>query len=63
MYVRPNFKTKKAFKEAVKLGDKIELYDPSPFGIAVTNGTAFVEGPHKWYASVTVVDSKIIKVS
>ena len=60
MYVYPNFKTKKAFKEAVKKGDKIEAFQPGPFPPTV-NGRACIEGPHypeahKWYAEVTLID-------
>jgi hypothetical protein len=59
-YVDPNFKTKKALKEAVAEGKLVMVFSPGPFGCN-RNGTESVEGPHypephKWYASVTVVD-------
>jgi len=69
MYVSPDFKTKKAFKEAVKAGKSVEIFDPGPFWYdAPANGTVSVEGPHypmphTWYASVTIVDSKITRIS
>ena len=31
MYVRPNFKTKKALREAVARGEKVEVFSPGPF--------------------------------
>ena len=66
MYVRPNFKTKKAFKEAVKGGQKIEVFSPGPFP-AETNGTEYIEGPHypephKWYAAVMVENGLVVKM-
>lgn len=68
MYVSPNFKTKKAFKEAVASGQQVTYWQPGPFGGNETkNGTIFCEGPHypephKWYAQAEVVDGKIVKV-
>lgn len=66
MYVTPNFKTKKAFKDAVAAGEKVSVFSPGPFP-ATANGTETIEGPHypephKWYASVTVVDGYVTKV-
>ena len=67
MYVNPNFKTKKALKEAVAAGKSVEVYSPGPFP-ANQNGVESVEGPHypephKWYARVEVRDGKVVKVS
>lgn len=66
MYTDRNFKSKKAFKEAVAAGDKIRLYAPG-LGSPKENGTEFVEGPHypephKWYAQVTVKNGVVISV-
>ena len=70
MYVNPNFKTKKAFKEAVANGDPIEVYsvafDPTWEKIPV-DGWVTVEGPHypephKWYAKVTIKNGSVVKV-
>jgi len=66
MYVNPNFKTKKALKEAIEAGKSVEYYQPG-LGTCPENGTICVEGPHypephKWYAQCTVVNGKITKV-
>ena len=70
MYTYMDFKTKKAFKEAVKDGKKIRLYQPNNiFGVSdPENGSFSVEGPHypkphTWYASVVVEDGFVVKVS
>jgi hypothetical protein len=65
-YTDINFKTKKAFKEAVTSGVIVGVYSPGPFGCK-QNGTEFIEGPHypqphSWYAEVQVVDGKVVKV-
>jgi hypothetical protein len=66
-YTDTNYKTKKAFKEAVAAGAKERLHNPSGMFPTKQNGTEFVEGPHypephKWYAEVTVVDGIVTKV-
>jgi hypothetical protein len=71
MYVSPNFKTKKALKEAVKEGVEefrraVYVYSPGPFPCP-QEGWVCVEGPHypephKWYAEVLVEAGKVIKV-
>lgn len=66
-YVDPNYKTKKEFVSAVKAGYKHYTYNPSGMFPVCQNGTDVVEGPHypqphRWYASVTVKDSVVIKV-
>lgn len=66
MYVSPNFKSKKALKEAVANGEHVTVYSPGPFP-ANENGTEFVEGPHypephKWYAQVTVRNGVVTAV-
>lgn len=67
MYTEVNFKTKKDLKAAVAAGRKIGVYAPG-LGQPPTNGTCCVEGPHypkphTWYATVTIKDSIIVKVS
>ena len=68
MYVLPNFKTKKALKEAVASGKEVTIFQPGPFGGNESgSGSCTVEGPHypelhKWYARVTITDGKITKV-
>jgi hypothetical protein len=66
MYVSPNFKTKKALKEAVKAGQVVIVFSPGPFP-APENGTTCIEGPHypqphNWYASVVVENGRVVKV-
>lgn len=67
MYVRPNFKTKKALKEAVAKGETVIVFAPG-LGNVPDNGTVSLEGPHypephKWYATGTMKDGKLIKIS
>ncbi len=66
MYTDINFKTKKAFKEALSTGKAIRLYAPG-LGAPKENGTEFVEGPHypeahKWYAEVEMVDGIVVAI-
>ena len=65
-YVSPNFKTKKAFKEAVSSGQTVPVWSPGPFPCNA-NGTEYVEGPHypephRWYAEVTVENGIVRRV-
>lgn len=67
MYVNPNFKTKKALKEAVAAGEEVTVFNPGPFGEANQNGVEFVEGPHypkphRWYAQVQVTNGLVTGV-
>lgn len=68
MYCDVNFRTKKQLKEAVAGGQAVGLFQPGPFGTGnVTSGSFCAEGPHypephKWYATVKVVDGKIVSV-
>lgn len=66
MYTNPNFQSKKQLKEAVKKGEKVEVYSPGPFP-AKQDGREFVEGPHypqphRWYAVVLLEGGLIKKV-
>ena len=66
-YVSPNFKTKKALKEAVKAGERVEVFSPGPFGVK-RDGRETIEGPHypaphSWYAGVEVKDGLVVKVT
>jgi hypothetical protein len=65
-YVSPNYKTKKALKDAVAKGATITVYSPGPFGCA-QQGWEFVEGPHypephRWYAQVWIEAGRVTKV-
>lgn len=60
MYVSPNFKSKKALKEALTAGKSVMVFAPG-MGNPPMNGTCAVEGPHypaphTWYATVTIVN-------
>lgn len=66
MYVFPNFKTKKALKEAVKNGETVTVFAPG-LGEPKNNGPETVEGPHypaphSWYARVEMTDGRVTKV-
>ena len=65
-YASINFRTKKAFREAVEAGREIRLWSPG-FGWPKDNGPEHVEGPwypepHRWYAEVEVVEGRVTKV-
>lgn len=69
MYTNFNFKTKKALKEAVASGQDVGFFQPGPFegSASIQNGVIALEGPHypqphRWYASATVEDGKIVSV-
>lgn len=66
MYTSTNFKTKKAFKEAVAAGQRITLFAPG-LGTPKSDGRETVEGPHypaphTWYASVEMKDGVVVSV-
>jgi hypothetical protein len=66
MYTSSNFKSKKAFKDAVASGAQVTLYSAG-MGTPKTDGTEYVEGPHypaahTWYAQVVVKDGVVTKV-
>lgn len=67
-YTNVNFKTKKALKDAVKEGREITILPGFLEHDSIENGTTCVEGPHapephKWYATVTVKNGIITKVT
>lgn len=67
MYVDPNFKTKKALKEAIANGDDVTVFTVSGFETVPQNGTVYLEGPHypaphTWYAQATIENGKLVKV-
>jgi hypothetical protein len=66
-YTRRNFKTKKALREALEAGERVEVFQPGPFGPEVRDGEAAIEGPHypephRWYARVRVEGGRIEKL-
>ena len=67
MYAEGNPKTKKALKELVESERKVYAFQPGGIFPGQTDGAAVIEGPHypqphRWYASVLLKDSIIIKV-
>jgi len=66
MYTEKNYKTKKELITDFKNGIEIYVYQPGPFP-GKENGTICIERPHypqphKWYASATIENRKVIKV-
>tara|TARA_Y100000310_G_scaffold303622_1_gene342135 strand:- start:720 stop:926 length:207 start_codon:yes stop_codon:yes gene_type:complete len=67
MYTIRNFKTKKALREAVKNGERVEVFQPGPFASFTSKDTGMVslEGPHgyhTWYAIAEIKDRIVVKV-
>lgn len=67
MYLSPNFKTKKAAREAIAAGQTVTVYQPGIGMPPPRNGTATVEGPHhpephKWYGKAHIKDGKVVKL-
>ena len=68
MYTSPNFKTKKALKEALARGERVRFFQPGPFGgNEPRDGTVSLEGPHypephKWYARAIAKDGFIVSI-
>ena len=69
MYCSPNFKTKKALKDAVAEGKKVTIFQAGPFGgnepsdaMVALEGPRYPE-PHRWYATARVEDGLVVKVS
>lgn len=66
-YVEPNFKTKKALKEALALGEPILVFQPG-LGTVPRDGEVLLEGPHypaahTWYAGGVMRDGKLVRVT
>jgi len=66
-YTVANFKTKKAFKDAVAMND-VPVVQPGPFGPDVRDGIRRFEGPHypaahTWYAHALVKNGVVPKGS
>ena len=74
MYTETNFKTKKAFREALAAGREIYVFQPDggggifPERFPAAGSVVAVEGPHfsdahKWYASVVIdSDGKVLRI-
>jgi hypothetical protein len=66
-YVSPNFKTKKALKDALASGSQIEVFNPG-FASVPDNGTIYIEGPHypephRWYAKGKMEHGNLVSVT
>ncbi len=66
MYVSPNFKTKKALKEALANGQSVDVFAPG-LGTIPNDGPVYLEGPHypaphTWYANGTMVNGQLTRV-
>lgn len=66
MYVSPNFKTKKALKEALAADKDVQVFAPG-LGEVPTNGRVSLEGPHypaphSWYAEGTMQGGRLVRV-
>lgn len=68
MHCSPNFRTKKALREAVDAGREVSIFQPGPWGgNEPEDGTVTLEGPHypeahRWYARVRVEGGRVVKV-
>lgn len=65
-YVSPNFKSKKALKEAIAAGKFVDVFQPG-LGTVPQNGRISLEGPHSpqphtWYAEATMENGRLVKV-
>lgn len=69
-YTVINFKTKKDLKAAVAAGQRVEVFQPGPFGPSVDtrNGKEIsLEGPHypkphTWYARAVIENGVVVSV-
>lgn len=67
MYVSPNFKSKKALKEALKAGKTVMVFQPNQMVPGTPEGTVYLEGPHypephKWYATGKAENGRLVSV-
>jgi len=65
-YVEPNFKTKKALRDALSAGDRIRVFQPG-LGSVPQDGIVFLEGPHypephRWYAKGVMRGGVLVSV-
>jgi hypothetical protein len=65
-YVSPNFRTKKALKEALSAGTPVRVFEPG-LGSVPLNGVVYLEGPHSptphsWYAEGRMENGKLKSV-
>ena len=68
MYLSPNLKSKKAYKEAIANGKTVTAFQPGLGPAPPKDGTVVFEGPHypephRFYGKATLVDGKVVKVT
>ena len=69
MYTTTDYKSKAELKRAIKAGVEVTIYQPGPFaGNEPRDGTVCLEGPHfpkphTWYATATMTDGRVTKVT
>jgi len=68
MYTVKNYSSKRALIADVKAGVKVDTFQPGGMFPAQRDGRITLEGPHypaphTWYASATVKDGIVVKVS
>lgn len=69
VYLYPNLKSKKAYKDAVKEGKSITAQELTPFGARpIRDETVAFSGPHfpqahKFYGQAVVKDGLVVKIS
>jgi hypothetical protein len=67
-YIVPNFRTKKALKQALAGGQQVEVFQAGNGRYQVPeNGRVVLEGPHfpephTWYAEGTMAGGKLVAV-
>jgi hypothetical protein len=65
-YTVTNYPSKKALKDAANIRkERVEVYQPGPFGPDVKDGRCYIEGPHypqphKFYANCDVKGGVIV---
>lgn len=66
-YVSPNFRTKKALRDALRGGQHIAVYEPGGVGTVPFDGEVSLEGPHypephAWYATGVMRGGVLVRV-
>jgi len=66
-YTVTNYKTAKAVKDAVKNGERVEVYQPNAMFGPLKDGETSIEGPHfpaghAWWLRVVVRDGAIERI-
>jgi hypothetical protein len=67
MYVSPNYKTKKAVKEALAAGKVVHVYQPNAMHEVAETGDVYLEGPHypephRWYGKGVAQMGRLVSI-